>query len=192
MSDQRYDVASLANGLLAGLVAITGVCDRADPWAAFIIGIIGGLVYSGGCKLCEWATVDDPIEASSVHGFAGMWGLIATGLFDNEEGVFSSAEEDKAKYLGVQVAGMLAIVAWVAAISALYFLLMKKLDLLRVPLLEEVIGLDVAEMGSKAHVSKTVEERVVRSESIRKIRKSSSIEKVQIEAINAEPFALKL
>merc|ERR1719361_173366 len=58
----RYDVGAMANGLLAGLVAITGVCDRCEPWSAFIIGIVGGLVYSGACKLCEWATVDDPIE----------------------------------------------------------------------------------------------------------------------------------
>lgn len=99
-SRNRYDISALANGLLAGLVAITGVCDRVDPWAAFIIGIIGGIVYSCACKLCEIATVDDPIEASSVHGFTGMWGLIATGIFDKEEGLLSDSE-DKWKYLGV-------------------------------------------------------------------------------------------
>ena len=51
-SRNRYDVAALSNGLLAGLVAITGICDRVDPWAAFIIGMIGGVVYSVACKLC--------------------------------------------------------------------------------------------------------------------------------------------
>ena len=47
---------------------------------------------------------------------------------------------------------MFCIIAWVAAISLLYFFVMKKLKLLRVPLLEEVIGLDFAEMGSKVRV----------------------------------------
>ena len=96
---RRYDVSALCNGLLAGLVAITGACDRVDPWAAIVIGIIGGVVYSGACKLCDVITVDDPIEASSVHGFAGMWGLIAVGIFDNVEGLVSGADSGKGKFL---------------------------------------------------------------------------------------------
>ena len=51
----RYDIGSLCNGLLAGLVAITGVCDAVDPWAAILIGMIGGVVYSFSCKLCDFA-----------------------------------------------------------------------------------------------------------------------------------------
>ena len=97
-SRNLYDVGALCNGLLAGLVAITGACDRVDPWAALIIGFIGGAVYSLACKLCELATVDDPIEASSVHGFGGMWGLIAVGIFDNVEGLLSGAEHGKFKF----------------------------------------------------------------------------------------------
>ena len=47
---------------------------------------------------------------------------------------------------------MLIIILWVAALSLIYFFIMKKLGLLRVPLLEEIIGLDCAEMGSKIRV----------------------------------------
>ena len=83
LNKKAYSVNSLANGLLAGLVAITGVADAVEPWGALIIGFVGGIVYSLACKLCEIATVDDPIEASSVHGFTGMWGLLAVGIFHN-------------------------------------------------------------------------------------------------------------
>lgn len=93
-----YDVGSLANGLLAGLVAITGVCDAVEPWGALIIGFIGGIVYSFATKLCDIMSVDDPIEASSVHGFTGMWGLIAVGIFHNTKGLLSGAEEGKGKF----------------------------------------------------------------------------------------------
>ena len=79
----RYDVGALSNGILAGLVAITGVCDRCEPWSAFVIGLCGGVIYTLACKLNEAINVDDPIEASQVHGFNGMWGCIATGIFDN-------------------------------------------------------------------------------------------------------------
>ena len=164
---RRYDVSALCNGLLAGLVAITGACDRVDPWAAIVIGIVGGIVYSAACKLCDVMTADDPIEASSVHGFAGMWGLIAVGIFDNVEGLVSGAESGKFKFLLWQLIGMFAIVLWVALLSAIYFFIMKKAGLLRVDLLEEIMGLDIAEMGSKLKVNKQMEKAVRRSASLR-------------------------
>ena len=164
---RRYDVSALCNGLLAGLVAITGACDRVDPWAAIIIGIVGGIVYSAACKLCDMMTADDPIEASSVHGFAGMWGLIAVGIFDNAEGLVSGAESGKGRFLLWQLIGMFAICLWVALLSAIYFFVMKKAGLLRVDLLEEIMGLDIAEMGSTLKVNKQMEKAVRRSASLR-------------------------
>jgi len=70
---------------------------------------------------------------------------------------------------------MLVIVLWVASISLLYFILMKKLGLLRVPLLEEVIGLDFAEMGSKVRVDMKIAEGIVRSQTLR-FHKRSNLE----------------
>lgn len=47
---------------------------------------------------------------------------------------------------------MLLILAWAGGLSLIYFLIMRKLNLLRVPLLEEIIGLDAAEMGSQVRI----------------------------------------
>ena len=66
-------------------------------------------------------------------------------------GLVSSSNE-KWSFLGWQIVGMLSIIAWVATISLVYFLIMKRVNLLRVPLLEEIIGLDYAEMGSDVRV----------------------------------------
>lgn len=41
----RFDFQGITNGILAGLVSITAGCDVVDTWAAFIIGIIGALIY---------------------------------------------------------------------------------------------------------------------------------------------------
>lgn len=57
---------------------------------------------------------------------------------------------------------MFVIIVWVAVLSLIYFLLMKKLGLLRVPLLEEIIGLDCAEMGTKVRVETKIEEGIVK------------------------------
>lgn len=153
-----------------------------------------------------------------MHGFTGMWGLIAVGIFDNVEGLIASDAESKGKYFLWQLIGMFAIIAWTAVLSALYFVLIKKLGILRVPLLEEIVGLDIAEMGSKAHISHKVEDQIIRSETIRKsstLRRGRSTDqmrsefgeatkfkpgindevgsnpKVQPEEVATEPFAVK-
>jgi len=151
----RYDVGALANGILSGLVAITGVCDRCEVWSAFLVGFLGAIVFVLACKLMEKLGVDDPIEASQVHGFSGAWGLIAVAIFDNKKGLVSDNPE-KGSFLGWQLIGMVIIIVWTAFFSLIYFLVMKKLNLLRVPLFEEIVGLDPAEMGSKVRVEKDI------------------------------------
>ena len=95
----KYDVGALCNGILVGLVSVTGCCDRIEPWAALIIGAVGAFFYVLGCAFLEYIHVDDPVEASPVHMFGGIWGTIATGLFDNQNGVFYY-NPNKGRYFG--------------------------------------------------------------------------------------------
>ena len=160
---RRYDVLALCNGVLAGLVSITGVCDHCEPWCAFFIGLIGSLQYSLACKLWKKLGVDDPIEASQVHGACGIWGLIAVGIFDNEKGLIFHDADDNFIFMGVQLCGLISILAWTVALTLPYFLIMKKLKLLRVPLINEIVGLDVAEMGSTAHIDYLIGQSIYRA-----------------------------
>ena len=75
-----------------------------------------------------------------------MWGTIATGLFDNQNGLFYDVPNKEA-FFGYQIVGMLAIMLWTAVLSSSFFLIMKKLGKFRIDLTIEIIGLDVAEMG---------------------------------------------
>lgn len=111
-----------------------------------MIGIISSLVYVGSCKLLDFLHIDDPVEVVPVNLFCGIWGTFATGLFDNENGLFYNGP-DMWKYFGVQVLGILTICIWAAMISTLYFLLMKSVNKFRIDKSIEIIGLDIAEMG---------------------------------------------
>jgi len=91
--------------------------------------------------------IDDPIEASAVHCFCGMWGLLAVGFFDKQQGLFSGAEDGKFKFFAWQVIGLLCIFFWSTVVSGLYFYGMFRLKLFRVSLLDEIVGLDISEMG---------------------------------------------
>ncbi len=77
----KSDIPTMLNGALAGLVAITASCAFVAPWAAVIIGLIGGLIVFFSMKFFDKKQIDDPIFALSVHGVAGVWGTISTGFF---------------------------------------------------------------------------------------------------------------
>jgi Amt family ammonium transporter len=96
----RYDVGNICNGILVGCVAVTGICDRCENWAAVIIGVIGAFFYMAGCKFLETTGIDDPVEATAVHGFGGLWGLVAVAVFDNTTGIIYEREH-RGYYLGM-------------------------------------------------------------------------------------------
>ena len=78
----KPDPSMTANGLLAGLVAITAPCAFVAPWAAAVIGTVAGVLVVVVVLLVERkAKVDDPVGAVAVHGANGLWGVLAVGLF---------------------------------------------------------------------------------------------------------------
>src|SRR5215468_9973545 len=78
----KPDPSMTANGMLAGLVAITAPCAFVNSVGAFIIGLVAGiLVVESAFFLERKLKVDDPVGAVSVHGTCGAWGVIGLGLF---------------------------------------------------------------------------------------------------------------
>ena len=79
------------NGALAGLVAITAPTAFVTPGEAIIIGAIGGIIMFIGVNTLERMKIDDVVGAVSVHGFCGVWGTLAVGIFSNTEDVVGLA-----------------------------------------------------------------------------------------------------
>ena len=90
---EKYDVATVCNGIIVGLVASTASCDGTEPWASVIIGIVGALFYSIGVLLINKFGIDDPLEASPVHLGGGSWGTLCVGLFNQDIGLFYNPKE---------------------------------------------------------------------------------------------------
>jgi len=135
----NYEVPAICNGILAGLVSITAGCATVHPWAALVIGMIGGLVYRG-CSHCvlHKLKVDDPLDSSSVHGACGAWGVIAAALLTTEEFAAAAGYQRRAglfygggKLLGAALLQMVCILAWSGTNAGLVFLLLKKAGKLR-------------------------------------------------------------
>jgi Amt family ammonium transporter len=157
----HFDVNYMMNGILGGLVSVTAPCSVVEPWAAAVIGVIGGVVFYGFSRLLLKLKIDDVLCASGVHGACGIWGVIAVGLFATKENLVSAyGATDPTVYglfyggggeqLGVQLLGIVAILVWVGALSALVFGVLKVTGQLRVKAEEEDIGLDRSEHGGGA------------------------------------------
>jgi len=71
--ETMYDITMCMNGALGGLVSITAGCSVVAPWAAFIIGIIGGWTYIFWSSLLVKLKIDDAVDAIPVHFGCGIW-----------------------------------------------------------------------------------------------------------------------
>merc|ERR1719181_473744 len=64
LGDKTWSVGAVCNGILGGLVSITAGCSVTYPWSAFVIALLGGMVYFGSSKCVLYiCKVDDPLDA---------------------------------------------------------------------------------------------------------------------------------
>jgi len=136
----KADLTMALNGVLAGLVAITAEPLTPTPELATVIGIISGLLVVVSIVVIDRVLhLDDPVGAISVHGVAGLWGLLAVTLSNPE-----------AK-LSAQLFGIAVIFTWVFVTSFLVWLTLKITVGIRLDELEEYQGADVSEIGLEAY-----------------------------------------
>ncbi|MHB1340650.1 MAG: ammonium transporter [Coriobacteriia bacterium] len=155
------DPSMTANGMLAGLVAITAPCAFVTPWAAIIIGAIGGLLVVGSVIFWERVVkIDDPVGAVSVHGVNGLWGMLALGLFadgtygggwNGVEGAVTGLLYGDAGQFGAQLIASVVVAAWAFGTMYVFFKIQSKTTGLRSSEADEIAGLDATEMGVLAY-----------------------------------------
>ena len=149
---KKPDVSMTLNGSLAGLVAITAGCDVVTPFGSVIIGICAGFAVVFGIEFVDQKLkVDDPVGAVGVHCINGALGTILTGLFAYYNGteveplgVFYGGGF---RFFGIQVLGVVAVIAWVAITMTIVFNVIKHTIGLRVSEADEIMGLDKPEHG---------------------------------------------
>jgi Amt family ammonium transporter len=157
----KPDISMAANGLLAGLVAITAPCAFVTAPAAVLIGLIAGLLLCAAVLFVERTLkIDDPVGAVSVHGVNGAWGTLAVGLFadgtygdalNGVEGAVTGLFYGDASQLAAQCIGILANLIYVGLIGYVVFKLLEVTIGLRVDPEQEAEGLDQYEVAVIAY-----------------------------------------
>ena len=153
----KPDPSMIANGFLAGLVAITAPCAFVSSFWAFVIGLVAGLLLCWGVFFVENSLkVDDPVGAIAVHGVNGAWGVISLGIFadgtygdgfNGVEGTVRGLLYGGGSQLAAQVVGTLTCFGFIFSVSWVFFKAMDMVMGMRVSAEEEMEGLDVPEMG---------------------------------------------
>jgi Amt family ammonium transporter len=154
----RPDVSIAANGWVGGLVASSAGCAFVAPAAAVAIGLVAGALVAFSVEWFELRFgVDDPGGAISVHGVAGIWGLLALGLFGSFSGpVFNLtataplASGDAGQWLA-QLVGIATLLGFVLPLSYGLNLLLNLVLPYRVAAEGERQGLDLYELGAGAY-----------------------------------------
>lgn len=144
ISQVRYrciDVPMALNALVGGVVAVSSGADVLHPLLSALVGLVAGVVVVFGNEGVERVLrVDDPVGAVATHGFCGLLGLVATGLFATGSGLVYGG----IRYFFVEVLGALAIVGWTALLSGVVLALVARATDLRVLSSEEKGGLGLS------------------------------------------------
>jgi len=135
----RPDASICANGWTGGLVASSAVAAFASPLAAALVGLVAGAVVAISVETLDLRlALDDPGGAISVHGVAGVWGILAVGFFTQGDWL-------------AQIAGIATLLGIVFPVIYGANWLLNRFHPLRVAAEGESTGMDLHELGAGAY-----------------------------------------
>ena len=131
----KTDVVQMLNGCIGGLVAITAEPLMPSPFAAILIGAVGGIIVVYGTKFLFAMKIDDVVGAIPAHMFAGIWGTLAVPLTNPDTS------------FGAQLLGIVSINVFVFVVAYIVWAIMKNTIGIRLSKEAELKGTDVVETG---------------------------------------------
>jgi Amt family ammonium transporter len=139
----KVDTLYTANGMLAGLAAITAIPNTTTWWGAFIVGILAGAQLPIVFELVSnKLRIDDVCAVFPVHGSAGILGALLMPFVALPGVVDSVASQFIAQVVGVVIIG-----GWTLTATAVVWYVFKIAGQARVSPEHEQDGLDVSEHG---------------------------------------------
>jgi ammonium transporter, Amt family len=156
LTKRHVTAVGIATGAVVGLVAITPAAGFVTPASAIAIGVLGAGASFGVMQIRAkfGAKLDDALDVFACHGVAGIVGALATGVFATK--TVNPAGADGLLYgnpgqLGVQAIAVVATIAFCASVTAVIIFALKVTVGIRVPLADELRGLDWSEHGEEAY-----------------------------------------
>jgi Amt family ammonium transporter len=138
---RKPDASLIANGWVGGLVASSAGCASLKPATAVLTGFVAGALVVLAIEFLEFTLkIDDPCGSVSVHAVAGIWGLLAVGIFSGGLG-----------QLLAQLVGVATLLGFVLPLTYGLNWLLGRFIPHRVSVDGERQGLDLHELGADAY-----------------------------------------
>lgn len=137
------------SGGLAGIISVGGGMDLYHPALAILLAFVGAFLMPKVAVWVEKMGIDDPVGAFGVHGFCGLFGALAVGVFATgyPQGDGIPLTGFFGQLIGTSICTVVLgfipgyVTSWV----------LKKLNLLRVSREEEIQGLDIADLNVEGY-----------------------------------------
>ncbi len=143
-----------ASGAIAGLATITPAAGFVGPNSAVAIGLIAGLVCYLAVLLKNKLRYDDSLDVVGIHGVGGLVGTLCVGIFASKAVNPAGADGllfGNASLLGTQIFGIVVVGLYTLVVTFVLLKLVDALFGLRLPLEDEVAGLDLSEHSEEAY-----------------------------------------
>lgn len=138
---RKPDASLIANGWVGGLVASSAGCASLKPATAVLTGFVAGALVVLAIEFLEFTLkIDDPCGSVSVHAVAGIWGLLAVGVFSGSGG-----------QLLAQLVGVATLLGLILPLTYGLNWLLNRFIPYRVSSDGERQGLDLHELGADAY-----------------------------------------
>ncbi|PVU98289.1 hypothetical protein BB559_001705 [Furculomyces boomerangus] len=154
---QKLSLVQFCSGVVAGLVGITPAAGFVDFWAAIVIGIVTPATCYFASTLKHKMGVDDSLDVFALHGIGGTVGSVLTGIFASSSVVkHGSGTIIKGGWINrnwiqvpIQLLSCVSVIAWtiVVTFAILYIIDSTKIFKLRLEKSQELLGVDISEMG---------------------------------------------
>jgi len=143
-----------ASGAVAGLVAITPACGFIGPMGSIILGFTASFISLWGVTKLKGALgYDDSLDVFGVHGLAGIWGAVGTGVLMSPGlgGVGYAEGVTMGGQVTTQIIAVVVTLIWTGIVSVILYKVVDAVVGLRVSEEYEREGLDTTEHGERAY-----------------------------------------
>lgn len=143
-----------ATGAVVGLVAITPAAGFVSPMSAIAIGALAAPCSYFALQYRSKTRVDDTLDVFACHGIAGIMGALLTGVFASKAVNPNGADGllfGNPKLIGIQLLAVMTTIVFAAVGAAAILAALRAVMRVRIPLHEEMTGIDLTEHGEEAY-----------------------------------------
>jgi ammonium transporter, Amt family len=133
-------------GAVVGLVAVTPAAGFISVPHSLFIGAIASVISHFAVHIKSRSQLDDTLDVFPCHGVGGITGMILTGVFAKDLGLFYG----ETKTFLIHIGALLMITVYCAIMSYVLYEITNRIVPLRVDKEEELKGLDISQHAESA------------------------------------------